>query len=160
MRLNIFTKAIWRWAASQAKAGINTIASAPLAICLIGFAGTTRGAGQNLMPKPEAAYARAGGYQFDGTISRPVLENYLGRSITMEGLLNGRGDLKDNIRMLKSAGAKYIGRALCLWGAEADFLHNIERAREEIPQVLAADPEIILEACVFETISPRVNRIA
>jgi hypothetical protein len=102
----------------------------------------------------------AADYQFDGTISRQVLENYLSRSITMEGLLNGRGDLNDNIRMLKSTGAKYVGRALCLWGAEADFLHNIERAKEEIPQVLAADPEMILEACVFETVSPRVNQIA
>ena len=103
---------------------------------------------------------RPGGYQFDGTISRQVLENYLSRSITMEGLLNGRGDLNDNIRMLKSIGAKYVGRALCLWGAENDFTNNIERAREEVPQVLAADPDMILEACVFETVSPRVNQIA
>ena len=101
-----------------------------------------------------------GGYQFNGTISRQVLENYLSRSITMEGLLNGRGDLNDNIRMLKSMGAKYVGRALCLWGAENDFTNNIERAREEVPQVLAADPDMILEACVFETVSPRVNQIA
>jgi hypothetical protein len=99
-------------------------------------------------------------YQFNRTISRPVLENYLSRSITMEGLLNGRGDLKDNIRMLKSCGAKYIGRALCLWGAEANFLGNLERARAEIPRVLAADQEIILEACVFETVSPKVSQIA
>ena len=98
-------------------------------------------------------------YKFDGTVSRRVLENYLSRAITMEGLLNGRGDLADNIRMLKSMGAKYIGRALCLWGAEGDFLQNIERAREAIPKVLAADPEMILEACVFETVSPRVNQL-
>jgi len=132
-------------------------------VALFGAAGTMSGAGQSANSvglRAEPTYARPGGYQFDGTISRQVLENYLSRSITMEGLLNGRGDLNDNIRMLKSAGAKYIGRALCLWGAEADFQHNIERAREEIPQVLAADPEMILEACVFETVSPRVNQIA
>jgi hypothetical protein len=104
--------------------------------------------------------ARPGGYQFDGTISRQVLENYLSRSITMEGLLNGRGDLQDNIRMLKGIRAKYVGRALCLWGAENDFTNNIERARKEVPQVLAADPDMILEACVFETVSPRINQIA
>jgi hypothetical protein len=127
------------------------IVVASFAICLLGVLETT---------KSEPAYARPGGYQFDGTVSRQVLENYLSRSITMEGLLNGRGDLADNIRMLTNAGAKYIGRALCLWGAENDFLHNVERARAEIPQVLAADPEMILEACVFETVSPRVNEIA
>ena len=77
----------------------------------------------------------------------------------MEGLLNGRGDLKDNIRMLKSMGAKYIGRALCLWGAEGNFLGSIERARNEIPEVLAADPDMVLEACVFETVGPRINQV-
>ena len=103
--------------------------------------------------------SRLDGFQFDGKISRQTLDNYLSRSITMEGLLNGRGNLKDNIRMLKGIGAKYVGRALCLWNAENDFLNNIGRAREAVPEVLAADPEIILEACVFETVSPRVNEI-
>src|ERR1700684_2099357 len=56
--------------------------------------------------------ARPGGFQFDGKISRQVLENYLSRSITMQNLLTGQGNLEDNIRMLKSIGAKYIGRAL------------------------------------------------
>jgi hypothetical protein len=50
---------------------------------------------------------RPGGYQFDRTISREVLENYLSRAITLEGMFNGRGDLDDNIRMLKSIGVKY-----------------------------------------------------
>ena len=42
-----------------------------------------------------------GKYQFDGTISRQVLENFLARSISVEGVFNGRGDLDDNLRMLK-----------------------------------------------------------
>jgi hypothetical protein len=99
------------------------------------------------------------GFEFDGKISRPVLENYLARSICMEGMLNGRGDLEDNIRMLKYTGAKYIGRALCLWNAENDWTNNITRARAAVPKVRAADPEIVLEACVFETVSPRVDQI-
>ena len=103
---------------------------------------------------------RPGGYQFDGTISREVLENYLSRSISVEGLLNGRGDLDDNIRMLKSIGAKYIGRSLCLWGGESNFLANLERARQQVPKAIAADPEMILEACVFEIVSPQVEQIA
>jgi len=98
-------------------------------------------------------------YVFDRTISRRVLENYLSRAITMEGLVNGRGDLNDNVRMLKSIGAKYLGRALCLWGAENNFLYDVERAREQIPRVLAADPDMIVEGCVFETVSPKVNDI-
>jgi hypothetical protein len=42
------------------------------------------------------AQARARNDRFDGTISRDVLENYLSRAISMEGLLNGRGDLDDS----------------------------------------------------------------
>jgi hypothetical protein len=97
--------------------------------------------------------------QFDRGISREVLENYLAHSICMEGMLQGRGDLTDNIRMLKTTGAKYIGRALCLWGAENDFTNNLRRAREAVPKVIAADPEIVLEGCVFETVSPKVSQI-
>ncbi len=92
-------------------------------------------------------------YKFDRTISREVLDNYLSRSISMEGLLNGRGDLNDNIRMLKSTGAKYIGRSICLWGGEANLSQNFERAKQQVPQAHAADPEMILEACIFEIVT-------
>src|SRR6201985_3247483 len=74
-------------------------------------------------------------YHFDSTISRVVLDNYLSRSISMEGLLNGRGDLDDNIRMLHHTGAKFIGRSLCLWGHEADLEKNFERAKIQVPKV-------------------------
>jgi hypothetical protein len=105
-------------------------------------------------PPPPAA-----NYQFDGAISREVLENYLSRSITMEGLLNGRGDLDDNIRMLKGIGAKFIGRSLCLWGGESNFLSNLERARQQVPKVRNADPDMILQACVFEIVSTQVEQV-
>ncbi len=123
----------------------------------LGFAGQRAGAA-DLSSVQASALPR--NYHFDRTISREVLENYLSRSISMEGVFNGRGDLDDNIRMLTNIGAKYIGRSLCLWGAEANFLPNVQRAKEEVPKMLAADPEMILEACVFETVSPRVDRIA
>jgi hypothetical protein len=77
----------------------------------------------------------------------------------MEGLLNGRGDLDDNVRMLKSTGAKFIGRSLCLWTGEANLLRNLERAREQVPNVLAADPDMILQACVFESVSTQVEQV-
>ena len=72
-------------------------------------------------------------YAFERIISREVLENYLSRAVTMEGLLNGGGDLDDNIRLLKDIGARFIGRSLCLWGGEANFLSNLERARLQAP---------------------------
>jgi len=73
----------------------------------------------------------------------------------MEGLLNGRGDLDDNIRMLKSTGVKDVGRNICLWGGEANLLNNFERAKQQVPKVLKADPDMILEACIFEIVSPQ-----
>src|SRR4051812_2672361 len=79
-------------------------------------------------------HAETNRYQFDRTISRPVLENYLARAISVEGVFNGRGDLDDNIRMLKELGVKYAGRSLCLWGAEHDFLANLERAKQQVPR--------------------------
>lgn len=108
---------------------------------------------------PAEAKPRAGAYAFDRTVSREVLENYLARSITMEGLLNGRGDLDDNIRMLKGIGAKFIGRSLCLWGGEANLLRNLERAKQQVPKVLAADPEMVLQACIFEIVTTQVEQV-
>ena len=110
-----------------------------------------------VFPLPSAPRQRS--YRFDRTISREVLDNYLSRSISMEGLLNGRGDVADNIRMLASIGAKYIGRSICLWGGEASLLSNFERARQKLPQVHAADPEMILEACIFEIVTTEVEQV-
>jgi hypothetical protein len=127
------------------------VALALIAVCVSGLAGTTRG------------WARADSeprnYRFDATISREVLENYLSRSISMEGLLNGRGDLDDNIRMLKSTGAKFIGRSLCLWGNEGRLIRNLERAKQQLPNVLEADPEMILQACIFEIVTDQVDQV-
>jgi hypothetical protein len=62
-----------------------------------GFAALTALLAAGLFPseRVEAAQdppARDARFQFDRSISRQVLENYISRAITMEGLLNGRGD--------------------------------------------------------------------
>jgi hypothetical protein len=98
-------------------------------------------------------------YKFNRTISREVLDDFLSRSISMEGLLNGRGDFDDNIRMLHRIGAKYLGRSICLWGNEANLLSNFDRARRQLPQVRASDPEMILEACIFEIVTSEVEQV-
>ncbi len=110
-------------------------------------------------PAQTPALPKSGPYGFDGTMSREVLDNYLSRAISMEGLLNGRGDLDDNIRMLKSTGAKFIGRSLCLWAGEANLLRQLERAKTQVPKVLAADPEMILQACIFEIVTSQVEQV-
>jgi hypothetical protein len=98
-------------------------------------------------------------YRFNKTISREVLENFLARSITMQGMLNGEGDLNDNIRMLKRIGAKYIGRSICLWGHEEKLLENFANAGKQVPRVRAANPEMVLEACIFEIVTTQVETV-
>jgi hypothetical protein len=61
--------------------------------------------------------------------------------------------------MLTSVGAKFIGRSLCLWGGEANLLRNLQRARQQIPSVHAADPEMILQACIFEIVTAQVEQV-
>jgi hypothetical protein len=98
--------------------------------------------------------------RFDATISEPVLRNYLSRAITVGDLLAGRGNLTDNIRMLKATGAKYAGRSLLVWGDEIHLVEKLERAKHNAAKVHEAAPDIILEGCVFEIVSWEVGRIA
>lgn len=62
-------------------------------------------------------------FRFDASLPRPVLENYLSRSISFTELRhddltqprNSRGvDPKDNLRLILETKAKFIGRAL-MW---------------------------------------------
>src|SRR5262249_23281403 len=84
---------------------------------------------------PQSASAK---YAFDGKISREVLENYLSRSITFTELLhddlqaerNSHGVApKDNLRLLVSTGAKFVGRAIMVWGRERNLAAFLETAK-------------------------------
>ena len=98
-------------------------------------------------------------YEFDGKISRPVLENYLSRSITMLDLLTGKGNVDDNIRMLRNTGAKFAGRSIYLWGGEGQLPARLAAARQNASKTHTADPEMILQACVFEIVSEEVEQL-
>lgn len=115
-----------------------------------------------LLLAPAAATAAEGDPRlaFDGSIPRDVLERYLARSITMEGLLHGRGDLADDTRMLHAIGARFVGRAACLWGNESRLLDNLDRIRASVPQVRAEIPDVVLQACIFEIVTTEVEAVA
>jgi hypothetical protein len=78
----------------------------------------------------------------------------------MLSLFAGTGDLEDDLRMLTSIGAKFIGRSLCLWGGEAALLDNLEKAKQQVLAAVKADPEMLLEACIFEIVTTEVEQIA
>src|ERR1035437_6267408 len=103
------------------------------------------------------AFARE--YRFDGSISEPVLRSYLSRSMTTLDLLTGHGDVDDNIRMLRDCGVKFAGRTIYLWGQEADLPRKLGLAKKNAAKVHDADPEIILQACVFEIVSQDVGNL-
>lgn len=114
-----------------------------------------------LCPRPSRADSR---HAFDGPLSEPVLRSYLSRSVTVMYLLTDQGDLTDNIRMLKDTGAKFAGRAVYNWGreqgGESALPEKLERAKANAAKVHAADPEIILQGCVFEIVTRDVNNLA
>lgn len=105
-----------------------------------------------------SAFARD--YEFDGRISRPVLENYLSRSITMLDLLTGHGNVEDNIRMLENIGAKFAGRTVYVWGNESALPRRLRAARQIAPRVHQVDREMILQGCVFEIVTEDVEKLA
>ena len=109
-------------------------------------------------------------YEFEGSISREVLENYLARSFTFSEFLavnpycnNGNYFDKDkDIEFVKNTGAKFIGRSIYRWGHEEilnepDFWKG---AKDIIEKVHANDPDVIFQAAVFEAIYKKgVNSI-
>lgn len=107
--------------------------------------------------------ASARNYQFDGAISEEVLRNYLSRSMTLMYLLTSHGDINDNIRMMTNCGVKFAGRAVYQWGREEGgataIPRKLEGAKKNAEKIHAADPDIILQACIFEIVSRDVNEL-
>jgi hypothetical protein len=102
-------------------------------------------------------------YRFDGSMSEEVLRSYLSRSMTLMYLLTGQGHLDDNIRMMTNCGVKFAGRAVYNWGreqgGESGLPNKLAQAKQNAARVHAADPEIILQACVFEIVSREVDKL-
>jgi hypothetical protein len=108
-------------------------------------------------------------YYFNGSISREVLENYLNRSVTA-GYFATPGMPErylfpfrlDDIRMVKNIGAKFIGRAIYRWSEES-FLADpkfLGSAKLLIDHMHDFDPEMIFQACLFESVTADVNNLA
>jgi hypothetical protein len=109
-------------------------------------------------------------YDFDGSVSREVLENYLSRAVTLTELLvdsrysitsNTNPDKTDDIRLIKNIGAKFIGRAISRWDMEEHLVEPDfwDTPRKTAAAVHRADPDVILQAAIFETVSPKINLV-
>ena len=102
-------------------------------------------------------------YRFDGKISQPVLENYLARSLNMLGLaFEDVAALEEDLRMVKNVGAKHLGFVTFVWfegDAVVDVEEHFRKATAVADRVFRMDPEIMLQAAVFETIAPAADSI-
>lgn len=105
-------------------------------------------------------------FEFDGGISEAVLRNYLSRSMC-NGIFDwhtwesGRDQsyVGDDIRMIFNTGAKYISRAYCMWEPSSDEFEYFEGMKETIDKMHKIDPDLVFEACIFETTTPKVDTI-
>ena len=107
-------------------------------------------------------------FHFDSSMSRPVLENYLDRSISFTELLhddleqprNSRGvDPRDNMRLILGSKAKFVGRALMVWGRERNLAGFLRTAKPYAEALHKADPEIVLQAAAFEIVTRAVESV-
>ncbi len=107
-------------------------------------------------------------FKFDGSISLDVLNNYLSRAITYciyaeSDTWYGRFDektAKDAKRAILNAGAKHIARAISVWMPSATEEAEYPKIAEWISDVHSSDPEVVFEACIFETCTEKMNTIA
>lgn len=104
----------------------------------------------------------AGGkYTFDGTISREVLENYLARSLHMLALADSK-QFDEDLRLIKNVGAKHIGRVAAIWWSgdvTVDIEAHFANAKQAAARLHQLDPELMLQAGIFETVSKGINAI-
>ena len=97
-------------------------------------------------------------YQFDGMISREVLENYLARSSTFGSLLHLT--LEDDLRMIKNTGVKFAGRAIWMWGGESKIDELVRVGEPFAKRNHEIDPDIILQGAIFEVVTKDINNVA
>ena len=100
-------------------------------------------------------------FDFDGSISKEVLCNYLSRAMTVSGLFDGTADyVENNLRMLYNTGVKYVGRAGCNWGVNKSSIDHLSAVKKYINQAHTVDSALLFEACIFEFINHSVEEVA
>lgn len=108
-------------------------------------------------------------YQFSGKMSEHVLRNYLARSISFAQLCSPPAvaskeheqAYRDDLRLIQSIGAKFIGKSLSCRGEE-DKLNDPEFlafAEKTMGAVHAFDRDVIFQAAIFDGVSGKVERI-
>ena len=106
-----------------------------------------------------------GMYYFSGAPSRETLEAYLSRAITMSDLFQDDNETLDMnmpeaIRMITNIGAKFLGRVVFIYTNEQRILNVLDWTRKHCSEIHNADPEIVIQAAIFEIITPSVENVS
>lgn len=126
------------------------------------LASNTKGDGLEITIVPlvkNATINKGRNFTFNGSISLDVLNNYLDRAATyylyemnsQSGLDTDK--MNESLRALLNMGVKYVNRATTAWtSSSGEELYYTDMAKW-IEFAHSYDPEIIFEACIFETCS-------
>jgi len=110
---------------------------------------------------PEFPPAR--NYNFNGNISREVLDNYLSRAITLsDHAFRGYGDRGLDRQLVQNTGAKFIGRVTFIWAN--DQLNNgieghFSQSATALNELKAMDSNLLVQAALFEAVGTDVTNI-
>lgn len=88
---------------------------------------------------------------FDGSMPRKVLEYYLSHAASAQWI-SMSDTLDDDIRVILKTGLKFLGRAAGIWKGDMPEEDHFLRVRQAAEKIHKADPEIILQACIFEVV--------
>ena len=103
-------------------------------------------------------------YKIDGSVSLDVLNNYLDRAVTYcvclgnATMYDGKS-IDEAIRFITNVGAKYVQRAAGEWYPSYDSEQYYDAVKAKLAAAHAVDPDIIFEACIFETSGVSMNDI-
>lgn len=95
-------------------------------------------------------------YTFDTTIEKQVLENYLSRAVTAAFWVHTQ-TLEDDLRAMANLGVKFVGRASGVWQPDPDDQQHFAKSKYLADRVHEMDPQIILQACIFEAVYPCIK---
>ena len=106
-------------------------------------------------------------YEFSGSISPTVLNNYLDRAVSYDvfGTADGQDrnsaiyNAKDFVRQ---TGAKYLARGIANWGLDNNDIlsgDNVTNYKNWIAEIHEVDPEVIVEGAIFENVNANVESI-
>ena len=97
-------------------------------------------------------------FTFDGAITKEVLENYLSRAVTAANMF-ATTTLEDDLRVIKRLGIKFLGRASGIWFMPQNDDEHFAQSAYLAERVHEQDPEIILQACIFEWITQNIETV-